>query len=164
MGTPLNAPSGTNNLLALALRMATFGREDVGYVSTPEPVVTTVTTASSLQATFPLNGVGNQPPVSCGAVAVLISAVGTQSFVGAITIEAVDTTATTGGDVEVVGSIPALPVGVGGCFVFPFASSLAAGADHTGALTNVVALRAVVASATGTTPTFGLQLVGVGQP
>ena len=110
-GSPLNAPAAFNNLLALTLKQAVFGREDVSYVDTGEPVVTTatVTTAVVIQVNFPLNGVGNQPSVSCGAMGLILSALSTATVVGSILVEAVDTTATTGGHVEVIGGFSVPP-------------------------------------------------------
>jgi hypothetical protein len=145
-GNPLNPPLGTNNLLALVLEVANAGRGDVNYVDTGEPTVTTVTvtTATVVQINFPLNGVGNQPPVSRGTMGLILSALSTATVVGSVLIEAVDTTATTGGHVEVVGGFSIPPVGVNSCEVKPFASSLAAGIDAASGLTNVIGLRATI--------------------
>jgi hypothetical protein len=149
-GSPLNAPLGTNNLLALVLQQAQTGRGDVPYVDTGEPTVTTVATTAStvVQINFPVNGAGNQPTVSRGAMGLILSALSTATVVGSVIVEAVDTTASTGGHVEVIGGFSLGPAGVNTCEVKGFASSLAAGTDAASGLTNVIGLRLTIAVTT----------------
>src|ERR1700677_846033 len=99
-----------NNLLALVLEKASQGRGDVAYCDTGEPTKTTqtVTTATVLQINFALNGVGNQPPVSQGAYGLIGTALSTATVVASIVLEAVDTTATTGGHTEWIDSVTPL--------------------------------------------------------
>ena len=164
-GNPLNAPLGTNNLLALCLEKASQGRGDVAYCDTGEPAktTTTTTTAAVFQINFALNGAGNQPPVSQGAWAMLGTVLSTATAIASIVIEAVDTTATTGGHAEFIDSIGVPPVGDSFCKVATFASSLAAGADKIAGLTNVVGLRATV-TLTTTGGGLGIQFVAAGTP
>jgi len=164
-GSPLNAPTGTNNLLALVLEKASQGRGDIAYCDTGEPAAVTETATNPvLQINFPVNGVGNQPPVSQGAFGLIISSVGTQTFVGPITIEAVDSTATNAGNAEVVETIPEFPLAAGGCILKTFAASLAAGADSAnGPLANVIGLRASI-TLSGTTPTCSIKFAAAGTP
>ena len=142
-GSPLNAPLGSNNLLALVLQVANAGRGDVNYVDTGEPTVSTVATtaATVVQINFPVNGAGNQPAVARGTMGLILSALSTATVVGTILVEAVDTTATTGGHAEVIGGFAIPPAGVNLCEVRGFNSSLAAGIDAASGLTNVVGLR-----------------------
>lgn len=148
-GSPLNAPAGTNNLLALVLEKASQGRGDVAYCDTGEPAKTTVvvTTASVVQVNFPLNGVGNQPPVSQGAWGLIGTALSTATAGVSVVIEAVDTTATTGGHTEWLSTL-APATGDSFCKVLEFTSSIAAGADKVTGLTNVIGLRATITMTT----------------
>jgi hypothetical protein len=165
MAGPLNPSAASNNLLAMVLKTAMKGRGDVGYVDTGEPTATTLTgTANVVQVNFPVNGVGQQPAVQSGAWGIIVAAVGTQTTVGAIVVEAVDTTVTNSGHAEVVDAIPALPATLGGCFVRPIAPSIGAGSDSSnGPLTNVIGLRLSI-PLSGTSPTCTVQVVGVGNP
>ena len=148
-GNPLNAPTGTNNLLALVLQKASQGRGDVAYCDTGEPTKTTitVTTSSVIQINFPLNGAGNQPPVSQGAWGMIGTALSTATAGVSIVIEAVDTTATTGGHTEWLSTV-APANGDSFARTLEFVSSLAAGADKVTGLTNVIGLRATITMTT----------------
>lgn len=169
----LNAPLGTNNLLALALAEI----PDVTYTDTGEPVVGTAATNSNYIVatgnataicTFPVNGAGVQPTIARGAYALEFTALlGTSIQLGPVVIEACDSTATNAGNVEVVdviGTFPALTVGT---LARRWRSSLAAGSDiavgttATLKLANVVSLRAVCTVA-GTISGV-IKFVGVGE-
>ena len=164
-GSPLGPAIVANNLLALVLEKASEGRGDVAYADTGEPAkaTTTTTTAAVFQANFSLNGVGNQPPVSQGAYGLLITALSTATVIASIVIEAVDTTATTGGHVECVDVIPAPAAGDSMSILRTFAASLAAGADAIAGLTNVVGLRLTIALTT-TGGGVNVQFAAAGTP
>jgi len=169
----LNAPLGTNNLLALALAQI----PDVTYTDTGEPVVGTASNASNYVVatgnvtavcTFPVNGAGTQPTISRGAYALSFGTLtGTSIQLGPIVIEACDSTATNAGNVEVVDVIGTWPALTQGCLARRWASSLAAGADEvigttaTLKLANVITLRAVCTVA-GTINGV-ISFVGVGE-
>ena len=143
---PLNAPPGTNNLLALALEQACRGRGDVMAYDTGEPTTTTVTvtTATVVQVNFPLTGVGVQPTVIQGALALILTPISTTTVITSCVIEAVDSTATNAGHTEQVANIVTSNQAVLGdpiIDVRTWASSLAAGTDKVGSLTNVVGMR-----------------------
>jgi len=157
---PLSPPPGVNNLLALAL--SKIGNYK-NYVDSGEPAVTTVTATATILASFPVNGVGQQPVVSRGAYAIAVESVtGTTFQVGPITIEAMDSTVTTAAHIEVVDVIPQFPAITGGVICRDFESSLTIGADNKNGLTNVVALQASV-PATGTI-NAQVKFVAVGTP
>jgi hypothetical protein len=153
---PLNAPLGTNNLLALCLsKLADYKN----YCDTGEPAVSTsangtnyIVATGNVTAvcTFPLNGVGVQPTVSRGAYAIQFEGFsGTSIQIGPIVIEACDSTASNAGNVEVIDTIGTFPALTPGTIVREFETSLAAGSDvaigttATLKLANVVTLRAV---------------------
>ena len=161
---PLNPVTGSNNLLALVARKAAYGRGDVGYADTGEPTKTTVTvtTATVVQVNFPTNGVGNQPNVSCGAWGIIMTALSTATVVGSLTVDAVDTTATSGGHVENLATI-SLPSGDSGIRLQDFSSSLAAGADAISGLTNVIGIRFTI-TLTTTGGGLAVQACAVGTP
>jgi hypothetical protein len=154
----LNAPTGTNNLLALAATVAATGRGDAGYADTGEPTLANSAAGTVTKtATFPVNGAGNQPTVARGGYALLVKTVDSGTTVQAITIYASDGTA---GHDEVLDIYPANTTAARGvCMAKPFNSSLAAGAD-VGTITNVVSLKAVVVLSGGNGATIGFAAVG----
>lgn len=153
----LNPPPAVNNLLALVL--AQLGPEN--YVDTvgsgTYPTASTLTTTTTVTATFPVNGAGNQPTVSNGVFGIVVGSGTTATC--AVTIEAVDT----GGHIEQIYQFTTLATH-GACYAQRWASSLAAGTDVANSLaTSIQTIQAVVTlSATDTGIT--VQLVAAGTP
>jgi hypothetical protein len=152
----LNAPLGSNNVLALAASVSALGRGEAGIVDTGEPTAVNSPPGTIVKVgTFPLNGVGIQPQVARGGWALVVKAVNAATTVGNVVIVASD-----GVNSEQVGAYQGTgPVGQGCCYAEPFNTSITAGVDK-GAITNVVTLSASVTLTTGTGATIMFAAVG----
>jgi hypothetical protein len=154
---PLNPPTGTNNLLALAASVSATGRGEAGTTDTGEPTLPWASVPAGAVAqtiTFPVNSMGLQPRVARGGFALVVKgAAGTT--VGPMAVYASDGTAARD---ELVASIPVAVAGAGMTIVEGFFSSLAAGSDAA-TITNVTSLK-LVGTLAGGAAVIGFAAVG----